>query len=125
MMFGSFAYGTFHLTGLAHLAFCLSPTVFAGRLPRHTLSPDFWSRGFHRASGVGSEEARSIALALTSVRRSNHVCSFPAHGFHKDAVFCAVLEMGHRFRIGGSRLPQPGGRHSLQSASASIPSMNE
>ena len=52
MMFGSFAKGTVHLIGLAHLAFCLSPTVFAGRLPRHTLSPGFWSRGFHRASGT-------------------------------------------------------------------------
>ena len=52
MMFGSFAYGTFHLIGLTHLAFRLSPTVFAGRLPRHTLSPGFWSRGFRRASGT-------------------------------------------------------------------------
>src|SRR5580704_12257577 len=30
----------------------LSPTVFAGRLPRHTLPPGFWSRGFHHASGT-------------------------------------------------------------------------
>jgi hypothetical protein len=35
---------------------------------------------------VGSEEARSIALALTSVRRSNWACSFPAPSFHEDAV---------------------------------------
>src|SRR6516165_5665243 len=52
VMFGSFAEGTVHLTGLTHLAFCLSPTVFAGRLPRHPLSPDSWSRGFRRASGT-------------------------------------------------------------------------
>src|SRR5208283_2547079 len=52
MLSGSFTYGTFHLTGLTHLASRLSPTVFAGRLPRHTLSPGFWSRGFHRASGT-------------------------------------------------------------------------
>jgi hypothetical protein len=32
---------------------------------------------------VGSEEARSIALALTSVRRSNGTCSFPAFRFHE------------------------------------------
>jgi len=52
MMFGSFTEGTVHLTGLTRLAFCFSPTVFAGRLPRHTLPPGFWSRGFHRASGT-------------------------------------------------------------------------
>src|SRR5271165_3666955 len=52
MMSGSFTYGTFHLTGLTHLTSCLSPTVLAGRLPRPTPSPDFWSRGFHRASGT-------------------------------------------------------------------------
>ena len=34
--------------------------------------------------GVGSEEARSIALALASVRRSNWVCGFPAPSFHED-----------------------------------------
>jgi hypothetical protein len=33
---------------------------------------------------VGSEEARSIALALASVRRSNWTCSFPASSFHED-----------------------------------------
>jgi hypothetical protein len=44
--------GTVHLTALTHLAFCLSPTVFAGALPRHILPPGFWSRGFHRASGT-------------------------------------------------------------------------
>ncbi len=35
---------------------------------------------------VGSEEARSIALALTSVRRTNWTCSFPASSFHEDAI---------------------------------------
>src|SRR6516165_8242113 len=35
---------------------------------------------------VGSEEARSIALALTSVRRTNWTCSFPASSFHEDAL---------------------------------------
>jgi len=35
---------------------------------------------------VGSEEARSIALALASVRRSNWACSFPAPSFHEDVV---------------------------------------
>jgi hypothetical protein len=33
---------------------------------------------------VGSEEARLIALALASVRRSNWTCSFPASSFHED-----------------------------------------
>ena len=36
--------------------------------------------------GVGSEEARAIARALTSVRRSNWTCSFPASSFHEDVV---------------------------------------
>jgi hypothetical protein len=34
---------------------------------------------------VGSEEARLIALALASVRRSNWTCSFPASSFHEWA----------------------------------------
>src|SRR3954453_9333370 len=37
-------------------------------------------------TAVGSEEARSIALALTSVRRTNWTCSFPASSFHEDAI---------------------------------------
>ncbi len=37
-------------------------------------------------AAVGSEEARSIAPALTSVRRPNWTCSFPASSFHEDAV---------------------------------------
>src|SRR5215831_6638757 len=40
---------------------------------------------------VGSEEARSIALALASVRRSNWAC-FPAPSFHEDAARWGVLE---------------------------------
>ena len=51
-MFGSFAHGTLHLIGLTPLASCLSPTVFAGWLPRPTRSPYCWSRSFHRASGT-------------------------------------------------------------------------
>jgi hypothetical protein len=34
------------------------------------------------AIDVGSEEARLVTLALTSVRRSNWTCSFPASSFH-------------------------------------------
>ena len=34
---------------------------------------------------VGSEEARLVAFALTSVRRSNWTCSFPASSFHEWA----------------------------------------
>ena len=51
-MSGSFAQGTFLLTGLAHLAFCLSSTVFAGWLPRPTRSPCFWWCDFRRTSGT-------------------------------------------------------------------------
>ena len=40
---------------------------------------------FAGSPAVGSEEARSTALALASVRRSNWACSFPAPSFHKDA----------------------------------------
>jgi hypothetical protein len=41
---------------------------------------------FGRFISVGSEEARSIALALASVRRTNWTCSFPASSFHEDAI---------------------------------------
>jgi transposase len=34
---------------------------------------------------VGSEEARLVALALASVRRTNWTCSFPASSFHERA----------------------------------------
>jgi hypothetical protein len=40
-------------------------------------------------TAVGSEEARSIALALASVRRSNWTCSFPASSFHESRAFLA------------------------------------
>jgi len=39
-------------------------------------------------TAVGSEEARSVAFALTSVRRSNGTCSFPAFRFH--GLACAA-----------------------------------
>ena len=52
MRSGSFADGTFHLTDFTHLAFRLSPPVFVGRLPRLTLPPVSWSRGFRRTSGT-------------------------------------------------------------------------
>jgi hypothetical protein len=56
----------------------------ADRLPSTVSATDpriGFVRGF---TGVGSEEARSIALALASVRRSNWTCSFPASSFHED-----------------------------------------
>ena len=41
---------------------------------------------------VGSEEARSVALALASVRRSNCTCGFPACSFHEDSLAGAAIE---------------------------------
>jgi hypothetical protein len=41
---------------------------------------------------VGSEEARSVTLALASVRRSNCTCGFPACSFHEDALFRDAIE---------------------------------
>ena len=41
---------------------------------------------FARFLGVGSEEARSVALTLASVRRSNGACGFPALRFHKGTL---------------------------------------
>ena len=72
MMYGSFTHGTFHLPALAHLAFCLSPTVFAGRLPRPTPSPIARSRGFRRASGTTqpSDYSQSIARHFACAYRS-------------------------------------------------------
>src|SRR5208282_775441 len=46
---------------------------------------------------VGSEEARSIALALASVRRSNWTCSFPASSFHE--TFRLILKEQMRTRV--------------------------
>jgi hypothetical protein len=43
-------------------------------------------------AGVGSEEARSVSLALASVRLPNRTCSFPASGFHEDALRCDAIE---------------------------------
>ena len=48
--------------------------------------PSGWLVAFAPIISVGSEEARSIALALASVRRSNWACSFPAPSFHEDAA---------------------------------------
>ena len=42
--------------------------------------------GFPDFVGVGSEEARSVALTLASVRRSNGACGFPALRFHKGTL---------------------------------------
>ena len=41
--------------------------------------------GDQKLKFVGSEEARSAAFALASVRRSNWTCSFPASSFHEWA----------------------------------------
>ena len=65
---------------LCWFAFPLAPAL--GSTASATGSPALFG-GF---TAVGSEEARSIALALASVRRSNWACSFPAPSFHEDAV---------------------------------------
>ena len=76
----------------------LSPArVMLVRIP---LGPRPWLRRLRRGmlrfvarfTAVGSEEARSIALALASVRRSNWTCSFPASSFHEDAALRAAME---------------------------------
>lgn len=41
---------------------------------------------------VGSEEARSVTLALASVRRPNCTCGSPACSFHEDAFFRNAIE---------------------------------
>jgi hypothetical protein len=51
--------------------------------PSQPISP-FAQPAFTGVIAVGSEEARSIALALASVRRSNWTCGFPASSFHED-----------------------------------------
>ena len=51
----------------------------------HQKSGSFPPPALPGLSSVGSEEARSIALALASVRRSNWTCGFPASSFHEDA----------------------------------------
>jgi hypothetical protein len=50
----------------------------------HQKSGSFPPPALPGLSSVGSEEARLIALALASVRRSNWTCSFPASSFHED-----------------------------------------
>ena len=73
------------------------PRLGVRRMPRFIAFPSAPTLGStHSASGcpdlfvgftaVGSEEARSIALALASVRRSNWTCSFPASSFHEWAL---------------------------------------
>ncbi len=65
---------------LCWLAFPLAPAL------RSTGSAAVETALFVGFPAVGSEEARSIALALTSVRRTNWTCSFPASSFHEDAI---------------------------------------
>ena len=65
---------------LCWFAFPLVPAL------RSTDSAADCSALFAGFPAVGSEEARSIALALTSVRRTNWTCSFPASSFHEDAL---------------------------------------
>jgi len=65
---------------------------------------------FSRTRTVGSEEARSVALTLASVRRSNGACSFPALRFHEGAVMAMRLKKpappgcGLRYAVGTSDL---------------------
>ena len=49
-------------------------------------SPGSGRNPFPRFFGIGSEEARSVALTLASVRRSNGACSFPALRFRKGTL---------------------------------------
>ena len=56
-MSGSFTQGTYPRHGPYSLIACLPPATSANRLPRPTRPPLAQSPGFHRASGVGSEEA--------------------------------------------------------------------
>jgi hypothetical protein len=71
VMSGSFTKGTVHLTGLTHLAFRLSSTVFVGWLPRHTLSPLSWSCGFHRTCGTTqpSDDSQNTASPFACAYR--------------------------------------------------------
>jgi len=58
----------------------------------HQKSGPFPPLALPSLASVGSEEARSIALTLASVRRSNWTCSFPASSFHEAAVLRAAME---------------------------------
>src|SRR5215472_1304676 len=57
-----------------------------GQWPRPNNAAPSLQPHYRAFEAVGSEEARLIALALASVRRSNWACSFPAPSFHEDAV---------------------------------------
>src|SRR5271166_4883799 len=63
-----------------------------GRLPRQDTAVPSVQFHYRTVSPVGSEEARSVAFALTSVRRSNGTCGFPAFRFHGWA--CAAWSEG-------------------------------
>jgi hypothetical protein len=66
-----------------------APAVLPGHGPaaRRPLPSTGSSRHeFPGVAGVGSEEARSVALTLASVRRSNGACGFPALRFHKGTL---------------------------------------
>jgi hypothetical protein len=52
--------------------------------------------------GLGSEVAHRVSPALTTVRRSNRACRFPAHGFHEDSSFRDAQE-----GIDGDRVMRP------------------
>jgi hypothetical protein len=67
-------------------AAAVSPPFPLGGVLPSTASAEGKPSSFGRFSGVGSEEARSIALALASVRRTNWTCSFPASSFHERAL---------------------------------------
>ena len=43
-------------------------------------------------TGVGSEEARNLPMALASVRRSNCTDGFPVYSFHDDALPRGAIE---------------------------------
>lgn len=60
---------------------------------------------FGRFTGVGSEEARSVSLALASVRRSNCTCGFPAYSFHEDSLAGTAIEGINRIRFTNPNSP--------------------
>jgi hypothetical protein len=74
------------------LAFSIAVPKFSAQSTRVAVGMRANRRAYRRApsdtavAGVGSEEARSVALALASVRRSNGACSFPALRFHKGTL---------------------------------------
>ena len=56
------------------------------RTQRHELGSSCSALHHTPCMAVGSEEAPTVARWLTSVRRSNRTCRFPASGFHEDAL---------------------------------------